>query len=201
MDASNPPSVFRQYCCGIVVSSLKFRMMAVPSSATALSYAKTSKKSRPLTKVSHITPVMSRLLFRSRILTIIGRSGSGSGSYFFQAAGLFSGLYSGLSLHWYVRELWTPLTQFQNRISSDLFLWGLGEGADSDPKISEQDLIRIWKFWDPLITVSRVAILTLLSGRCTCVSGTSGKTCAHIDGCYPRPMREILLSKQNFAEN
>ena len=29
-DASNPPSVFRQYCCGIVVSSQKFRMMSVP---------------------------------------------------------------------------------------------------------------------------------------------------------------------------
>ena len=66
MDASNPPSILRQYCCGIVVSSLKFRMMAVASSSTALSFAE-SCKNRALSHRSvawRIAP-LTLLSFRS----------------------------------------------------------------------------------------------------------------------------------------
>ena len=55
-----------------------------------------------------------------------------------------------------MRGPWAPLTQSRNRIFSDLLLWAFGAWADPDSKILEQDWIRMWNFWDPLISAACV---------------------------------------------
>ena len=74
MDASNHPSVLRQYILLIVVSSLKFRMMAVASFATAMSSAE-SCKNHAFSQSSVAWYVVLLKLLSVRSTSVSGTSG------------------------------------------------------------------------------------------------------------------------------
>ena len=70
MDVSHPPSVLRHYCCGIVVSWLKLRMMQVASSGIALSFAE-SCKNRALSHSSAARRIVPPTLLPARRTPIL----------------------------------------------------------------------------------------------------------------------------------